>query len=109
MSIPRLVLECLNGPLDGHQIELTTAAEWRSRGETPLVFPWDSELGNPQARFFPENGNWYLEGYREALHGTYRLNGGGEKIDGPVRLEDGDLLKASRTWLMVSKIATNLE
>jgi hypothetical protein len=106
MSIYRLVLECLNGPLDGHQIELTVAAEWRSKGETPLVFPWDSELGNPQARFFPENGNWYLEGYRETLHGTYRINNGGEKIDHPVRLGDGDILKASQTLLIVSTMVT---
>jgi hypothetical protein len=105
ITIRTLVLECLNGPLDGHQIELTAAAEWQSRGEGPLIFPWDTELGTPQARFYPELDGWYLEGYSKTPHGTYRMNGERGKIERPVRLEDGDILRASQTWLLVTGIA----
>lgn len=96
-----LVLECLNGPLDGFQIELTAATGWRSRGEGPLIFPWDAELGNPQARFFPQQEDWYLEGYKVTPHGTYRLSGEEKKITAAVRLEDKDVVVASKTWLLV--------
>lgn len=103
MSSSKLVLECLNGPLDGHRIELEAETEWRRTGEGPLAFPWDAELGDPQARFTPQDNGWWIEGY-QAPHGTYRLTGEGEKVSQPVRLSDGDVLKASQTWLLVRQV-----
>ena len=98
MSAGKLVLECINGPLDGLQIELQTESEWRCTGEGPLAFPWDTELGDPQARLTPQENAWWIEGYA-AAHGTYQINRDpatvpvGEKI----RLEVGAVLKASGT------------
>ena len=103
MSEDRLMLEVLSGPFDGAMIALEANAEWTQASEGPLAFPWDIELGQPQARFFVEEGGWYLEGLT-APHGTYRVNreqrlGAGEKA----QLERGDVLKASDTWLLVQK------
>jgi len=94
-----LRLEVLSGPLDGHVIAVDEAVEWGRAGEGPLSFPWDTELGEPQARFTVDEEGWWLEEV-EAAHGTYRVNRG-EKVRGKVRLERGDLLKASGTWLGV--------
>jgi len=99
MSDRRLVLEILNGPLDGHKVKLEKETIWSKKGEGSLIFPWDTELGEPQARFFCEGGEWWLEGL-EAQHGTYRLNRE-ERIEGKVRLETRDMLKASESWLVV--------
>ena len=99
---PRLVLEVLSGPLDGAVIALEVDTEWR-RGETgPLAFPWDLELGEPQARFVANQGNWCLEA-AGGTHGTYRLNHQ-ERVDGRVILEEGDIIKASRSWLVVQRV-----
>ncbi|HWP46658.1 MAG TPA: FHA domain-containing protein [Candidatus Limnocylindrales bacterium] len=104
MRSTKLILELLNGPLDGYKVTLETETFWSGKGEGPLVFPWDIELGNPQARFFFEEGNWWLESL-PARHGTYRLNRENpERIEGKVKLETGDILKASGTWLLVSQI-----
>jgi hypothetical protein len=43
-----------------------------------------------------------LEGY-PARHGTYRVNRD-ERVEEKVRLEAGDILKASNTWLLVREI-----
>ena len=95
----QLKLEVLSGPLDGHVILLDEAVEWGRAGEGPLSFPWDAELGEPQARFTVDEEGWWLEGL-EAPHGTYRINRE-EKVREKVRLAQGDLLKASGTWLGV--------
>ena len=101
----RLVLEILSGPLDGALVTLETDAEWSRAGdgEARLTFPWDTELGDPQARFIvdAEEGHWYLEGL-DAPHGTYRVNRE-ERLDKKekVQLKSGDILKASNTWLLV--------
>ena len=102
MSDRRLVLEILNGPLDGHKVNLEKETFWSKKGEGPLIFPWDAELGEPQARFFCEGDEWWVEGFK-AQHGTYRLNRK-ERIEGKVRLEARDMLKASEGWVLICKI-----
>lgn len=102
MTTNKLTLELLNGPLDGHIITLEEETTWGTKGEGPLVFPWDAELGNPQARFFPEGDEWRLQGY-SADHGTYRANRG-ERVEQAIRLEVRDVLKANDTWLLVQQI-----
>lgn len=99
MTDTRLTLELLNGPLDGHVVTLEGETIWGAKGEGPLIFPWDAELHERQARFFPEEGTWWLEGY-PARHGTYCVNRE-ERIEKKFHLEPGDILKASDTWLLV--------
>ncbi|MFZ2422455.1 MAG: hypothetical protein WA029_15090 [Anaerolineae bacterium] len=99
---PALQIEVLNGPLDGANVVLSQETEWTGADQGQLSFPWDKELGQPQARFRLEADGWTLEGYK-APHGTYRLNKA-EKIAGPTAIAAGDLLKASGTWLLVQKI-----
>ncbi len=94
-----LELEVLSGPLDGRLVTLTKETEWSRAGEGDLSFPWDEELGEPQARFVVDKEGWWLEGL-EAQRGTYRVKRE-EKVGEKVRLERKDLLKASRTWLAV--------
>ena len=98
----KLILEILNGPLDGYVVTLETETSWGKEGEGPLIFPWDTGLGTKQARFFSEGGNWWIEGY-SAPHGTYYVNPQ-RRIDKKTQLAEGDLLKASDTWLLVSQI-----
>ena len=95
-----LTLEVLSGPLDGSTVVLEATAEWSRDGDGPLAFPWDAELGKPQARFFLEGGRWYLEGL-DAPHGTYRLNREERLTGRKAPLESEDILKASQTWLLV--------
>jgi hypothetical protein len=94
-----LELEVLSGPLDGHVVVLDAAGAWGRGGKGPLRFPWDGELGAPQARFAVDDEGWWLEGL-EAPRGTYRVNRE-EKVRQKVLLKRGDLLKASETWLVV--------
>ena len=98
----RLTLEVLSGPLDGAAILLEGKADWRQTGTGPLAFPWDDELGEPQARFTVNEQGWRVEGL-ESPHGTYQVNAG-ERITDTVSLNPGDLLKASQTWLRVQDI-----
>jgi len=102
VSKKSLILEILSGPLDGHQLTLKKDAKWSQKGKGPLIFPWDDELGEPQARLILEGDDWLIEGLK-VRHGTYCLNRQ-EKIDEKVKLEKGDILKASDTWLLVSQI-----
>jgi hypothetical protein len=83
-------------------VVLTGETPWGKQSKSPLGFPWDLELGNPQARFFPDAGAWWIEALT-ALHATERIRRKGQKecIAGKVRLEPGDLLRASETWLRV--------
>ncbi len=100
----KLVLEVLTGPLDGATRSLAGEAEWSRAGTGPLSFPWDAELGTPQARIRPTQDGWSLEGVK-SLHGTYRMGANGpDKIAGPTAVRPGDLLKASVTWLLVREI-----
>ena len=103
MSQKAIHLEILSGPLDGHTVQLEDKTEWTRTEGTSLSFPWDSELDTPQARFYPEGDNWWLEASKGTAHGTYCLNRVG-RIDGKFQLENNDLLKASETWFRVSQI-----
>jgi hypothetical protein len=103
MSVQRkLTLEVLSGPLDGAMIMLEGKADWGQTGTGPLAFPWDDELGEPQARFTVHGQGWHMQGLK-APHGTYQVNKGG-RISETVVLDQGDLLKASQTWLRVQDI-----
>lgn len=102
MSKGQLLLEILSGPLDGHKVILEKETNWSKSCEGPLIFPWDTELGEPQARFFKDGEEWCLEGF-QAKHGTYCLNRQ-EKIDKVIKLNKRDMLKASETWLMIQKV-----
>ena len=103
MSENKLHLEILSGPLDGTAITLETEAQWSCTGEGPLIFPWDEELGEPQAVFSLDEEGWHLEGL-PSPRGTYRVNRG-EQLEGKIVLEEGDLLKAANTWLLVRDIS----
>jgi hypothetical protein len=94
-----LLLEVLSGPLDGELIRLDREADWTRSSEGPLAFPWDGELGQPQARFAPVAGGWELQAVEEA-GGTWHLNRR-EQVTGVVPLVAGDVLGASTTWLLV--------
>ena len=94
-----LVLEILSGPSDGAVIELASESAWTKASGSPLSFPWDEELGDPQATFSPEAGGWTLTPHHSPHH-TYRLNTE-ERLEGEIVLAAGDILKASRTWLLV--------
>jgi hypothetical protein len=96
----KLILEILNGPLDGAIVTLEKDTAWGKSGEIPLAFPWDCDLGDPQAHFTIEDDGWRLEGL-DAPHGTYCINRE-ERLTGKiVSLEDGNILKASHIWLLV--------
>jgi len=99
-EVQSLTIEILSGPLDGAVVTLEAETEWRKSGEGPLAFPWDAELGTPQARFTLENDAWHLEGL-DAPHGTYCINRDLQATGKRVPLEEGDILKASETWLLV--------
>jgi hypothetical protein len=98
-----LTLEVLSGPLDGAIVLLQTDSDWSRIGNDRLCFPWDVELGAPQARFVFEHGRWYLEGL-DAPHQTHLVNRR-QRIAKGIRvvLEAGDLLKGGRTWLLVRR------
>jgi hypothetical protein len=99
MSESKLILEVLNGPIDGHIVTLEAETNWSKEGEGVLAFPWDTELGTPQARFYKEGNSWFIEGC-QASHGTYHNM---EPVETKVPLRQEDMLKASDTWLMVGK------
>lgn len=100
MNENKLVLEVLSGPLDGALLEAQAGAEWTRAGEGPLAFPWDDELGEPQARFVLGEEGWQMEAF-ESPHGTYRVNQQERITTGTLQLARGDILKASDTWLLV--------
>ena len=100
-----LTLEILNGPLDGSTITLTAETEWGQAGDGLLSFPWDKELGTPQARFVPDAQGWTLQGVNSP-HGTYRVNSEEQEriTTETLQLAEGDILKASDTWLVVRDV-----
>ena len=99
-NIPTLTLEILSGPLDGTTFTLIGETEWTRAGTGSLSFPWDVELGMPQVRFKPDAGVWVLTGV-QSPHGTYRLNTEERITTETLRITEGDILKASDTWLLV--------
>ncbi len=98
----KLELEVLSGPLDGQRISLFEDAEWTCQGTGLLSFPWDTQLGQPQARFMHTPQGWVME-VMPSSHGihirfnqkTSRLNGG------RIKLHPGMILKAACSWLLV--------
>ena len=98
----KLIIEVLNGPLDGTVVALEKETEWTKAGQGPLSFPWDEELGEPQAHLQLDETGWTLAP-RQAAHGTYRVNTQ-NKVTSPVQLQNGDILKASNTWLLVQSV-----
>jgi hypothetical protein len=95
----KLILEIASGPLDGLQITIENETEWRRSETGPLCFPWDSELGEPQARFLRTNKGWAVEGFK-AQHGTHLVKRN-RNVRQPVTLREGDLLRAHETWILV--------
>jgi hypothetical protein len=98
MGNPKLSLEILNGPLDGHVETLESETDWSKEGEGSLSFPWDEELGTPQARFFVEDGKWWLKVSSTRRSTRHNM----EPIEDKAPLGEGDLLKAANTWLLVN-------
>lgn len=96
---PKFELEILAGPLDGCIISLEAETEWTRKAGGLLSFPWDEELGEPQAHFKPVEDGWKLEG-TNAKRGTHILRKD-EEDHLPVILQPGDIIKASSTWLYV--------
>lgn len=100
MSNLKLSLEILNGPLDGEVVTLEGETVWSKEGEGSLSFPWDEELGTPQARFFVEDGKWWLKVSSTRRSTRHNM----ERIEDKAPLEKGDLLKAADTWLRVNGV-----
>jgi hypothetical protein len=98
-----LVLEILSGPLDGHVVILEGATEWTQAPNSKMAFPWDQELGEPQCRLIPEQNRWWIEPFRSAHH-TYVLNRDMRILE-KTALQLGDILKASKTWLLIKDIS----
>ena len=95
----KLELEILTGPLDGHIVLLDTETEWTRQVGSQLSFPWDEELGEPQARFSLIASGWQLE-RANAKRGTHVLRQDVEESL-PAVLVAGDIVKASNTWMCV--------
>jgi hypothetical protein len=96
-----LTLEILSGPLDGAEIRLEAETEWRHTPGSQLSFPWDEELGEPQARLTQEEEGWSIEVF-PSLHRTYRFRPRWvEQIEASTVLKAGDVLKSSKTWMRV--------
>lgn len=100
MATPTLKLEVLSGPLDGLEISLNEAADWSSGGDGWLSFPWDEELGTPQASFFVEEEKWWLAADKTRRSTRQNM----EQIEGKAPLAKGDLLKAANSWLLITDI-----
>lgn len=99
MNSKPLVLEILSGPRDGEIVTLEASTDWGRTGAGPLSFPWDSELGDPQAHVTADEKGWWLEPVK-ARHGTHNMSEG-ERVTAKTRLATGDVLRANRTWLVV--------
>jgi hypothetical protein len=100
---PKLELEVLGGPLDGYVISLETKTEWTRQPGSLLSFPWDMSLGEPQAFFMNVEQGWVLE-HANAKRGTHIIRSDYED-QLPTILRDGDILKASNTWLKVRSVS----
>ena len=81
-------------------VAFESETEWSQAGEGLLSCSWDEELGTLQAQFSAEEGKWRLN--PGSTHRSTRHNM--ERIEDPVLLAEGDLLKAANTWLQVSVI-----
>jgi hypothetical protein len=98
----KLEVEILTGPLDGYIITLEIETELTRLTGGLLAFPWDDELGQPQCRFIFDGVKWLIEP-NDSPHGTYILNRD-IKLSEKIIVQKGDLLKASRTWMIIRNI-----
>lgn len=105
MSKPKLTLEFLSGPLDGLTVTLEAETDWSRSGDGPLSFPWDEELGTPQARFVIDNGQWQLEALPSERSTRHNM----DRVEGAVSLEKGNLLKSAHSWLLITEISPKKE
>lgn len=104
MSTQKITLEILSGPCDGNLVILEANTEWSQTGQGALCFPWDAELGAPQARLTVDAQGWWLEPVKSA-HGTYRYRvSQREKLHAKVKLAKDDIIKASQTWWLIKNI-----
>lgn len=99
-TIQRIVVEILSGPLDGMVVELAEDTDWGREAKDAFSFPWDEGLGNPQARFMHDGDAWQLQCIASE-HGTYRARTGERFTEGTLALAEGDVVKASNTWLLI--------
>src|SRR5262245_4438002 len=95
-----LNLEIMNGPMDGQVIKIKETVEWGRDGEGELTFPWDEELGIPQAKFYVEEGKWWLEHVSGKSSNQHNM----ERLQVKVALKAGDIIKAANSWLLVGHI-----
>lgn len=95
----KLELEILSGPLDGQVVTITADSDWTRLPGSLLSFPWDDELGAPQARFVLAAEGWQLQPAK-ARRGTHLLRADAED-QLPIALQTDDVVKASATWLKV--------
>lgn len=103
--MPDLIIEFINGPFDGYRVVLSHDTEWVKEGDSPLAFPWDNDLGMPQARFYQKDGEWFIDNMPNNIHGTYCLDNNNiqksTKIQEKFLLGAGMVLRASKTWLRI--------
>lgn len=102
MKMPKLTIEILSGPYDGKELTIEADSEWSREGSGAFAFPWDDELGRPQAHLTVDEQGWWLEPVKSA-HGTYRISQG-EKLQSRIQLTKGDILNASTTWWLVKSV-----
>jgi hypothetical protein len=102
MTNKKLRIEILSGPRDGEIVTLETDAEWGREGTGTLSFPWDDELGAPQARVTMDERGWWLEP-KKSPHGTYRVSKG-ERVEMKIQLGEDDALKAHHTWFLIRRV-----
>ncbi len=105
MDTPKLTLKILSGPLDGLTVTLAADTEWSSAGDGPLIFPWDEQLGTPQARLQIEADSWLLTPLPNQRSTRHNM----ERIESSVPLAKGDLLKAAGSWLLITDIDSQEE
>jgi len=102
MNTSKLTLEILCGPLDGYVVTLENETVISRSGEGPLVFPWDTELGEPQALIFPEANDWFIQ-TKVGIHRTYlsKTPNNFEKVEDKRLLSPGNIIKASTECFLV--------
>ncbi len=100
-----LEIEIISGPQDGTIIILTEEDHttlWTKDIGSKLSFPWDTELGSPQAIIRHKGDEWEIEAY-DSPHGLYVMNGDG-KLLGIKKIKKGQIYRANYTWLKMKNI-----
>jgi len=85
------VLQICNGPEDGRLISLSREEMTLGRSaENQLAFSYDSKISRHHARFFFQEESWWIED----LHSTNGVKINGQRINGPAKLNHGDIILA---------------